>query len=634
MRSSPLRSIALCIAGKQTHVPFLPSRRITVRSLATMPPKRKVARATSPVRPPPAKKARQAHLDDDPSSAPKIDHSRIEEDLGIVQRSFYGPEISNERCAHYNNDKLPRPLTVLNETLAATQKARDKIAPGEAVVHWFKRDLRTTDNRALSAASETAKSKGVPLVCMFLVSPQDYQAHCTSPARVDFELRALEILKEDLGEKDIPLYVETIEERKDVAPHILKKCEEWKAKHVYCNIEYEVDELRRETKLVKECLEKGINVTAIHDDGVIAPETLMSGSGKQYSVYSPWLRAWIKYLHEHPHALDASEPPSQNPSSARTRFKALFDSPIPSAPPNKSLSAEEKDRLTQLWPAGEHEALTRLDRFLADKIGKYKDTRNFPAQSSTAMLSVHFSAGTLAARTAVRLARAANTTKNLDGGSPGISGWISEIAWRDFYKHVLAHWPYVCMNKPFKYEYTDINWEYNMDHFKLWCQGRTGYPIVDAAMRQLKNMSYMHNRCRMIVASFLSKHLLLDWRMGEKYFMEHLIDGDFASNSGGWGFSASVGVDPQPYFRIFNPWLQSEKFDPDGEYIRKWVPELAGIKGKAIHDPYGRGAGNEAEAKGYPRVCVEHKAARERALERYKDGLGRSTANVGGGVHN
>lgn len=199
------------------------------------------------------------------------------------------------------------------------------------------------------------------------------------------------------------------------------------------------------------------------------------------------------------------------------------------------------------------------------------------------------------------------------------------------------------MSKPFKYEYTNVKWEYNDEHFDRWCKGTTGYPIVDAAIRQMvthppprqhnqliqptqHTMAYMHNRCRMIVASFLAKDLLLDWRMGERYFMEHLIDGDFASNNGGWGFSASTGVDPQPYFRVFNPLLQSEKFDEQGEYIRKWVPELRGVKGKAIHDPYGRGAGEEAKRVGYPRMMVEHKFCRERALARYKEGLGRNTA--------
>lgn len=182
------------------------------------------------------------------------------------------------------------------------------------------------------------------------------------------------------------------------------------------------------------------------------------------------------------------------------------------------------------------------------------------------------------------------------------------------------------MNKPFKPEYTNITWEYNTAQFKAWCEGKTGYPIVDAAMRQLNSIGWMHNRCRMIVASFLAKDLLIDWRMGEQYFMLNLIDGDFASNNGGWGFSASTGVDPQPYFRIFNPLLQSEKFDAEGEYIRKWVPELKNVKGKAIHDPYERGSGKEAEKAGYMKRIVDHKESRERTLQRYKEGLGRDTS--------
>lgn len=174
------------------------------------------------------------------------------------------------------------------------------------------------------------------------------------------------------------------------------------------------------------------------------------------------------------------------------------------------------------------------------------------------------------------------------------------------------------MNKSFKPEYSNLEWSYDRRKFRAWCEGRTGYPIVDAAMRQLRFAGWMHNRCRMVVASFLSKHLLLDWRLGERFFMEHLVDGDFASNNGGWGFSASVGVDPQPYFRIFNPLLQSEKFDRDGHYIRAWVPELRSISAPAIHAPYARGANTEARAAGYPEPIVEHKAARERALAAYK----------------
>ncbi|KAI9697141.1 MAG: hypothetical protein M1820_007876 [Bogoriella megaspora] len=589
-----------------------------------MPPKRKTP-ASSTSSPAPKKQ----HTTNGTSSAPSFDHSRVEERVSIVQRKYYPTEISNERCAQYNNNEIPRPIEVLQQAIADTKKsheARTKKPQGDAVVHWFKRDLRLYDNKGLHLASEMAKKLGVPLICMFIISPQDYEAHCTAPARVDFDLRTLEIMKQDLAALDIPLFVSTVEKRKEVTGFILRKFEEWGAQHVYCNMEYEVDELRREAKLVRDCDKKGINFTPVHDDVVVAPGELKTGNGKQFSVYSPWYRAWVAHIHKHPHLLDAFEAPEKNPASARSKFGDLFEIQIPSAPESKKLTDEEKKRFESLWPVGEHEARDRLEKFLAQKIAKYKDTRNFPAANSTAVLSVHHSAGTLASRTSVRMARDANSTKKLDGGNTGIVGWISELAWRDFYKHVLVHWPYVCMNKSFKYEYTDIEWEYNDEHFKAWCEGRTGFPIVDAAMRQANHMGYMHNRCRMIVASFLAKDLLIDWRMGEKYFMEHLVDGDFASNNGGWGFSASTGVDPQPYFRIFNPLLQSEKFDENGDYIRKWVEELREVKGKAVHAPYERGAAKIAEEKGYPRPIVDHKFARDRALTRYKAGLKRDTA--------
>ena len=544
----------------------------------------------------------------------------------IVDRQFYPPEMSNERCLEYNENKHQRPIEALDDALEETQEARDKIEVKDAVVHWFKCDLRTRDNKSLHLASEKAKSKGVPLICLYVVSPQDFQAHITSPVRVDFILRSLEVLKEDLTKLDIPLYVETVEKRKKIPDRIIELCKEWKASHLFANIEYEVDELRREAAMIHKGLEHGIAFTAVSDTCVVSPGELSSGSGTQYAVYSPWFRAWVRYLCNNHQHLELYDPPSKNPDSARKTFEKLFNIKIPNAPENKKLTNEEKKRFENLWPAGEHSAHSRLSKFLEEKAGKYSDNRNLPYLNATSSISVHLSSGTLSARSAISAARSANSTKKLDAGNKGIVAWISEVAWRDFYKHVLAHWPFVCMNKSFKPEYTNIEWEYNDEHFAAWKEGRTGYPIVDAAMRQLNYTGYMHNRCRMIVASFLAKDLLLDWRMGERYFMEHLVDGDFASNNGGWGFSASTGVDPQPYFRIFNPLLQSEKFDPEGEYIRRWVPELKELDGKKIHDPWGRGAGEEVRKSGYPEQVVEHKFARDRALGRYKAGLGRETA--------
>lgn len=406
-----------------------------------------------------------------------FNHTRIEEKYGIVQREFYPSEMSNERCAMYNNNELPRPIEVLEGAIEDTAKDRAKIKPGKAVMHWFKRDLRLNDNRGLAMAAEKAKAENIPLIALYVISPQDFQAHFTSAIRVDFDLRTLAVMKKDFDELDIPLQVITVDKRKDVPKSILDLCSKYGINHVYCNIEYEVDELRRDAKLTREGLKRGVNFTAVHDDVVVAPGRLKTGAGKQYAVYSPWFRAWLAYVHAHPELLEPSSPPGRNPSHARKMFKDIFESDLPSAPSNKMLSKEDQAKFAKLWPAGEHEAMSRVERFLDEKVGKYKDTRNFPAAGSTAVVSVHHSAGTLAARTSVRMARDANSTKKLDGGNAGIAGWISEVAWRDFYKHVLAHWPYVCMFKPFKFEYTNVEWDWDDDKFDRWSKGQTGFPI-------------------------------------------------------------------------------------------------------------------------------------------------------------
>ncbi|KAH8203542.1 hypothetical protein TruAng_002290 [Truncatella angustata] len=545
------------------------------------------------------------------------------EDNGIVLRKYYPHEMSNARALAYNNNELPRPIETLLDALNSTTEERKKVKPREAVVHWFKMDLRTGDNRALWLASQKAKEAGIPLIGLYIISPEDFEAHLTAPVRVDFMIRTLHVLKQDLAALDIPLYVETIEKRKEIPERIVHLLEEWNANHLFANMEYEVDELRRDAKMISMCAKKGVDMEVVHDTCVVPPGILTSGSGKQYSVYSPWRRTWIAHVHANPDLLSIFDPPERNPPDARVKVAALFGCEIPDVPGNKRLSDEDAIRLHAVFPAGEHEARARLEKFCEEKIGVYHNARNTPAGVSTSNISVHLAAGTLSARSAVRYARDRNKTQKLDAGMEGIQTWISEVAWRDFYKHVLVHWPYICMNKPFKPDYSNITWSYNNAHFEAWKTGRTGFPIVDAAMRQVQSIAWMHNRCRMIVASFLAKDLLLDWRMGERFFMENLIDGDFASNNGGWGFSASVGVDPQPYFRIFNPTLQSEKFDPKGEYIKKWVPELRGCTEKEVHDPYGRGAGKKVEKMGYPKPIVEHKHARERALAVYKEGLGR-----------
>jgi deoxyribodipyrimidine photo-lyase len=373
------------------------------------------------------------------------------EEHGIVLRKYYPPEMSNDRARAYNNDEITRPIEELVSALEETASDRKDIKVNKSVVHWFKMDLRCSDNRALAIASEKAKEAGIPLICMYIVSPQDFEAHLRSPVRVDFMLRSLEVIKNDLAQLDIPLYVETVERRKKIPDRILELMEEWGASHLYANMEYEADELRREALLVRDLAENGKAFEVVHDSCIVPPGALQSGSGKQYAVYSPWYRTWVAHIHDNLDLLELCEPPHKNPGSARKDYEALFDCPIPDAPENKALSEEEKKRFRALWPCGEHEAKKRLEKFCEESIGGYHNRRNIPAQLGTSSLSVHLAAGTLSARTCVRTARDRNKTKKLNAGNEGIQTWISEVAWRDFYKHILAHWPYVWYVIPVTY---------------------------------------------------------------------------------------------------------------------------------------------------------------------------------------
>lgn len=419
------------------------------------------------------------------SDRTRYKESSIEEEYGIILRKYYPPELTNERAKQYATGEIERPIETLEKALSNTEADREKIAVGDAVVFWFKQDLRTSDNRGLSLAANKAKMAGVPLICVYLVSPQDWEAHLTAPVRVDFILRCLEVLKADLAELEIPLYVETVAKRQRVGKRLLELCEEWRSRHVFCNIEYEVDELRREAKLATEALGLGIAFEAVHDTCVVKPGVLKTGAGGQLSVYSPWHRKWCAHLNAYPHELDEAEPPGANPKGTRKRLAGLFSSDIPSAPEGKRLGDEERVRFRTMWPAGEHEARDRLEKFVQERIAKYHELRNLPGGNGTSTLSPHLAAGTIAARTCVRVSLdAAPGKKVTDDRKQGHSMWYGEVAWRDFYKHVLCHWPYICMNKPFKPEYSNIEWEYDQEQFKAWTEGKTGFPIVDAAMRQ------------------------------------------------------------------------------------------------------------------------------------------------------
>ncbi|CUA69414.1 deoxyribodipyrimidine photo-lyase [Rhizoctonia solani] len=543
-------------------------------------------------------------------------------EIAYVQQ-VHGKIATAENAARVDTDP---PLGRLQNAISEHKDELRNISKGDSVIYWMRmEDMRIRDNRAFSAASNVAQDLGVPLVVLFILSPDDYVSHDRSPRRIDFCLRNLAVLKEKLNEMNIPLYVTSHTPRKTLPEEVIKLARKWNARRIYANIEYQVDELRRDMRLVHLGTMASIRTEYFSDRCVVEPGALATKEGKQYAVYSPWLKNWVATLDRDPSRLEESTMPK--PNDEKVRFEC-----------------HDRETMIKLYPAGEDAAHEVLERFLHTKsrtsqladasplapdaetssnhsrIKDYMSDRDRADADTTSRISPYLASGVISARECVRSAMKILGVKRVDAGKtngPGV--WVSEIAWRDFYTHVMAAFPRVSMGRPFHEKFADVKWETNAAHLKAWKEGKTGVPIVDAALRQANTQGWMHNRTRMIAAMYLTKDLMLDWRLGEKHFMEQFIDGDLASNNGGWQWSASTGTDPQPYFRIFNPYSQSEKADPSGNYIKYFVPELKDLSGKALHDPYGHLSPSEFKKLGYPKPLVDHKEARERALRRYKN---------------
>jgi deoxyribodipyrimidine photo-lyase len=357
------------------------------------------------------------------------------------------------------------------------------------------------------------------------------------------------------------------------------------------------------------------------EDLVVVPvkQLKAKSSGRVSTIYSPFKKAWFEYVRTHPDLLKLCD----DVAFTNAKVEVKPDT-VPEYLPGFELDPKKKANFAKWYAEGEDVAHTKLNDFAETKMKQYKAQRDFMANDGTSSLSPYLAFGVLSAKQCVVAAKLANDGK-LDTGSEGIVTWIQELIWRDFYKHILAEFPHVCMNRPFRKDTERVKWLENTELFQAWCEGRTGYPIVDAGMRQLNETGWMHNRARMITASFLSKHLLTDWRLGEKYFAQHLIDHDFSSNNGGWQWAASTGTDSQPYFRVFNPTLQAERFDSDGAYVCRWVPELKGLKNnKSIFSPTAALGAAKVKQMGYVAPIVEHEMARKRAIAAFKslDGSG------------
>ena len=501
----------------------------------------------------------------------------------------------------------------MEELASLLEEQTSKPSPRN-VLHWFRSDIRMEDNRALDAASKKAKEGKGSLITCYLFSPKDMESHGTSPARSDFILESVRLLQKQLHEMHIPLAIITAEERAQKIPMMMDFVKKHNISHIYANFEYEINELRRDIKLLKRVQdEKDLAFTIKHDQTVIEPLVLRTGGGGPHKVFTPYHKAWLSQVRANPDLLNTYDAPSANDKSASSNLKELFDSKIPSLPSSKQFASKDEEKsIRGLWPAGHAAAFQRLEKFLKSKVKTYAADRSTPAKDASSRLSPYFATGVLSVRETLAAAKKANGGANFDGsGDAGIASWARELVFREFYRHVMVMTPHGGMNLPQNLKFDFVEWEDDEEGWRKWCDGTTGMPFVDAGMRQLNTEAYMHNRLRMNVASYLRTNLLIDYRRGERYFAEHLVDWDLCNNTQGW----------EPSYTVFNPVIQAEKCDKDGDFIRKWVPELKGVQGKAVFDPYHRLSKKEFEKLGYPKPHVDYAESKERALKRYKRDL-------------
>ncbi|MBA1316190.1 deoxyribodipyrimidine photo-lyase [Pseudomonas monteilii] len=464
---------------------------------------------------------------------------------------------------------------------------------------WLRSDLRINDNTALSAASERG-----PTIALWLVSPAQWLAHDDAACKVDFWLRNLRDVRQSLEGLNIPLLIRSIDTWEQAPQAVLEVCRQHQVASVHWNEEYGINEKRRDDA-TRALLEKsGIQAHSHLDQLFFRPGTVLTRSGDYFQVFSQFKKTCLELLHR------------SLPAMAH-RVKQQAPLQIQSDPiPQHVEGFEKPERALQAhWPAGEAEAQGRLSRFLDETIDDYQQLRDLPAKPGTSQLSAYLAAGVISPRQCLHGALASNRGE-FDSGSAGVQTWINELLWREFYKHILTGYPQVSRHRAFRAQTEALPWRDAPADLEAWEQGRTGFPIIDAAMRQLLHTGWMHNRLRMVVAMFLSKNLLIDWRKGERYFMRHLIDGDLAANNGGWQWSASTGTDAVPYFRIFNPISQSQRFDPQGRFIRHWLPELRDLDDKTIHEPVKHRDLFDNNLYHCPMVNLS--SSRQRALEAFK----------------
>ena len=501
----------------------------------------------------------------------------------------------------------------MNRTTAATATATitaadaaDAAAGGSAALVWFRRDLRADDHAALYHALRSHAR----VYCAFVFDTDILDALPTrADRRVEFIHASVSALHADLqalaADSGAPGGGLIVRHGPALAC-IVQLARQLGVREVLANRDYEPAARERDARVAQALRQAGIALSLHKDQALLECDEVLSRQGRPYSVFTPYRHAWLQRL-------DAFQLKAY-PVARHAR--QLAPPPAGEALPTLAQLGFERTNLSALaLPTGSRGAHQLLQDF-AGRIQHYREARDYPAHKGVSYLSVHLRFGTLSIRAAAALAQARAVR-----GDAGAQAWLAELCWRDFYFMILWHHPQV-VQQSFRPECDRVQWDEAPQLWQAWVQGRTGYPLVDAAMRQLHHSGYMHNRLRMVVASFLTKDLGIDWRRGERYFAQHLNDYDLAANNGGWQWAASTGCDAQPWFRIFNPVMQSQKFDPQGRFIRRYLPELARLPDRHIHFPAAMPAA-QLQACGvrlgtdYPHPVVEHASARQRTLQRF-----------------